>query len=92
MFKANQSGSRPSNFCIHQLIAITQHFTAFDAVPSLEVCGIFLDLSKIFDGVWHKGPIRKLKIIGIDGNLLSLIESFLHNRYQKVVLNGQSSK
>ena len=33
-----------------------------------------------------------LKNIGIDGNLLSLIESFLHNRYQRVVLNGQSSK
>ena len=91
--KANQSGFRPGDSCIHQLIAITHNiFTAFDAVPSLEVCGIFLDLSKVFDGVWHKGPIHKLKIIGIDGNLLSLIESFLHNRYQKVVLNGQSSK
>ena len=33
-----------------------------------------------------------LKNIGIDGNLLSLIESFLHNRYQRVVLNSQSSK
>ena len=30
--------------------------------------------------------------IGIDGNLLSLIESFLQSRYQRVVLNGQSSK
>ena len=67
-------------------------YTAFDANPSLEVRGIFLDLSKAFHGVWHKGFIHKLKNNGIDGNLLSLIESFLHNRYQRVVLNGQSSK
>ena len=67
-------------------------YTVFDANPSLEVRGIFLDLSKAFHGVWHKGFIHKLKNIGIDGNLLSLIESFLHNRYQRVVLNGQSSK
>ena len=67
-------------------------FTAFDANPSLEVHGIFPDLTKAFDRVWHKGLIHKLKNTGIDGNLLSLIESFLHNRYQRVVLNGQSSK
>ena len=93
LLKASQSGFRPGDSCIHQLIAITHNiFTAFDANPSLEVCGIFLDLSKAFDRVWHKGLIHKLKNIGIDGNLLSLIEYFLHKRYQKVVLNGQSSK
>ena len=86
-------GLSPGDFCIQQLIAITHNiFTAFDANPSLEVSSIFLDLSKVFDRVWHKGLIHKLKNIGIDGNLLSLNESFLHNRYQRVVLNGQSSK
>ena len=93
LLKVNQSSFRPGYSCIHQLIAVTHNiFTACDANPSLEVRGIFLDLSKAFDRVWHKGLIHKLKNIGIDGNLLSLIESFLHNRYQTVVLNGQSSK
>ena len=79
--------------CIHQLIAATHNiFTAFDANPSLEVRVIFLDLSKAFDRVWHNGLIHKLKNNGIDGNFLSLIESFFHNRYQSVVLNSQSSK
>ena len=32
--------------------------------------------------VWHKGPIKKLKNNGIGDKLLSLIESFLHNRYK----------
>ena len=42
------------------LIAVTHTiFTAFDANPSLEVHGIFLDLSNVFHRVWHKGPIQK---------------------------------
>ena len=41
--------------------------------------------------VWHKGLIYKIKSVGISGPLLKLIESFLSNRYQRVLLNGQSS-
>ena len=35
--------------------------------------------------------ILKLKQNGISGNLLKIIEDFLSNRYQRVVLNGESS-
>ena len=52
LLNANQSDFRPSDSCEHQLIAITHNiFTAFDANPSIEVRGIFLDLSKAFDRV-----------------------------------------
>ena len=37
------------------------------------------------------GLLYKLKSNGIDGNLFKLIKSFLNNRCQRVVLNGQSS-
>ena len=58
---------RPRDSCIHQLIAITHNiFTAFDANSSLEVRGIFLDLYKVFDSVWHKGIIHKLKNNGME--------------------------
>ena len=77
----NQSGFRPNASCIHQLIAIAHNiFSAFDANPSLEVRGVFLDLSKAFDRVWHDGPLYKLKSNGIDGNLFRLIKSFLSSR------------
>ena len=33
-----------------------------------------------------------MKSNGIQGNLYNLIESFLCNRFQRVVLNGQNSK
>ena len=87
-----QSGFRPNDSCINQLISITHNiYRAFDANSSLEVRGVFLDLSKAFDKVWHEGLLYKLKNNGINGNALQLIESFLHNRRQRVILNGQSS-
>ena len=52
---------------------------------------IFLDISKSFDRVWHDGLIYKIKSFGISDTPLKLIENFLSNRYQRVVLNGQSS-
>ena len=41
--------------------------------------------------MWHDGLIYKIKRIGITDNSLKLVESFLSNRFQRVVLNGQSS-
>ena len=49
-------------------------------------------MSKAFDKVWHEGLIFKLKQNGIDGQLLTLLNSYLNNRKQRVVLNGHSSE
>ena len=67
-------------------------YKAFDANPSLEVRGVFLDLSKAFDKVWHDGLLYKLRCMGICGEYLGLIDSFLSGRFQRVLLNGQTSK
>ena len=53
---------------------------------------MFLDISKAFDKVWHQGLIFKLKSLGVSDSLSNLIESFLSNRFQRVILNGQTSK
>ena len=51
-----QSGFTPNDSCINQFISITHDiYHAFDVNPSLEVRGVFLDLSKAFDKVWHEG-------------------------------------
>ena len=48
----NQSGFRPGDSCVHQLISTTHDiYKVFDAIPLLEVTGAFLDLSKAFDKV-----------------------------------------
>ena len=53
--------------------------------------GFFLDIFKTFDRVWHDGLIYKIKSFELSDTLLKLIENFLSNRYQRVVLNAQSS-
>ena len=56
-----------------------------------EIWGVFRDISKSFDKVWHEDLVFKLKQNGIFGNLLNILEDFLRNRKQRVVLNGQTS-
>ena len=88
----SQSGFRKGDSCISQLLAITHEiYSNFDAIPSLETRGVFLDISKAFDRVWHEGLLFKLKSYGINGPPLTLIKRFLSNRFQRVVLNGQTS-
>ena len=56
LFNSCQSGFRPNDSWINQLITITCNiYRAFNANPSLEVRSVFLDLSKAFDKVWHEG-------------------------------------
>ena len=66
-------------------------YANFDHNPSLEVRGNFLDISKAFDKIWHEALLNKLESLGISGNLLNLFCSFLNDRQQRVVLNGQLS-
>ena len=92
LLNINQSGFRANDSCINQLISITHEiYRAFNCNPSLEVRGIFLDLSKAFDKVWHQGLLFKLESFGIRGKLLNLLEDYLSNRFQRVLLNGQES-
>ena len=66
-------------------------FLSFDSSPSLETCGVFLDISKAFDRVWHDNLLFKLKQNGVSGNLLGLIKSFLSDGVQRVTLIGKTS-
>ena len=86
----NQSGFRPHVSCINQLLSITHEiYQSFDY--SLEVRAVFLDISKAFGKVWHKGLIFKLKQNSISDKILNIITDFLSFRKQQVVLNGQAS-
>ena len=53
--------------------------------------GIYLDISKAFDKVWHESLMLKLKSYGIDCDLLKLLINYLEDCKQRVVLNGQAS-
>ena len=83
LFTEYQSGFIPG--VTHEI------YTSFDCNPPQYIRGTFLDISKAFDKVWHKGLIFKLKSYGVDGSLLKLMENYLTGCQQRVVLNGQNS-
>ena len=90
LISENQSGFKSGDSCVNQLLTITHEiFSSFD--DNYEARGVFLDISKAFDKVWHEGIIHKLKWNGISGNSSSLLTDFLRNRKRRVILNGQSS-
>ena len=92
LISKNQSGFRPGDSCSNQLLfLINEIHKAFDDKNCLEVRSVFLDMSKAFDKVWHQGLIFKLKQNGVCGQLLKLLSDYLSNRFQRVVINGQSS-
>ena len=57
----------------------------------LETRGVFLDISKAFDKVWHEDLLSKLKQNGTSGNLLNVVTNFLYQKKQRVVLNREHS-
>ena len=54
LLSQNQSGFKPGDSFINQLTSIT-HETCQSFDNGLEVRGVFLGISKVFDKVWHEG-------------------------------------
>ena len=87
LISPNQSSFKLGDSCINQLLLITHEiYKSFD--DGLEVRGIFLDISKAFEKVWHFSQIEaKWHCWWTIANFIC----FLSNRKQRVVLNGQNS-
>ena len=85
-----QHGFRSGRSCLTQLL---HHLD--DALNSLtdnhDFDSIYLDYAKAFDKVDHKILLKKLEVCGINSKLINWIRSFLTNRMQGVVINGQIS-
>ena len=85
-----QSGYRRKDSTVKQLLSITHNiFKTFDS--NEEIRAVFLDISRAFDRVWHEGLIYKLKTIGIKGDMINILNSFLSDREQRVTIDGQAS-
>ena len=83
----SQSGFRSGDSYINQLLSINHEISnAFD--KGLESLGIFLDISKAFDKVWHDGLIFKLHQNRVSRDIINISRDFLRNRKQRVVLNS----
>jgi hypothetical protein len=77
---------------INQLILITLTHKIYEALEQgKEVRIVFLDISKAFDKVWHKGLLYKLDRLGVRDPLLKWFKTYLTGRKQRVIIDGQSS-
>ena len=85
-----QSGFRPQNSTVSQLVELYHKFCK-SVSEGKEIRIVFLDISKAFDRVWHRGLLKKLEHFGIKGCLLEWFRDYLYDRTQRVVVNGQSS-
>ena len=85
-----QSGFQPNDSTVNQLIEI-YHNIISNMDRGRDVRFVFCDVSKAFDKVWHTGLLFKLKLTGVNKQLISWIESYLSDRQQKVVSEGFSS-
>ena len=54
--------------------------------------GLFLDVSSAFDKVWHNGLLAKLEQFGVEGNFLEILQSYLSDRKQVVIMEGEQSE
>ena len=90
LFIGCKSGFIPGDSCVAELLSITREiYKRFDCNTPADTWGLFLDVLKDFDKVWHEGLIFKLKTYGIEGDLLELLINYLKDRNQRVVLNGK---
>ena len=87
----NQFGFRSSRSTMDQLLLVYD-FVSSQVDKGRVVDVILFDFKKAFDVVVHSILISKLKCIGIQGNILQCIHSFLSNRSMSVCVNGQRSQ
>jgi hypothetical protein len=86
----NQHGFRHERSCETQLILFVDELLR-NMVNGKQTDAVVMDFSKAFDMVPHYSLLVKLQNYGIGNQGLKWIESFLADRTQRVVVDGQKS-
>ena len=88
LFNQGQHGFRHGRSCLSQLIAHFDHITQLlEKGQNVDV--VYLDFAKAFDKVDYSMTMKKLQSIGISGKLGRWIYTFLTDRKQAVLVNGE---
>ena len=66
------SGFKGKDSTVNQLVK-SVHQIYQDINSGKITCLVFLDVSKAFDNVWHKGLLFKLRQLGIPGTLYDIL-------------------
>lgn len=87
---ATQSGFRKGHSTATALLNILDNIVRDIDKKNISVL-VLLDFSRAFDTINHDLLCAKLRYYGFSDNAAKLINSYLSNRYQKVVIGGSSS-
>jgi len=91
LIRTNQHGFQSGKSCLTNLLEFFEDATSeLDEGKSVDV--LYLDFSKAFDKVPHVRLLRKLEAHGVGGQTLQWIRSWLKNRRQRVVVDGEFSE
>ncbi|GFV78693.1 RNA-directed DNA polymerase from mobile element jockey [Trichonephila clavipes] len=85
-----QCGFREGHSTLHQLIRVT-NFINEGFAHKLYTVGVFLDVKRAFDKLWHDGLTYKLIKLQFPDYLIKIIHNFLHNRTFRVRVNNSYS-
>ena len=78
------------------LSTTTQLIQVFNEINAIvdnrgQVDAVYLDFSKAFDSISHQLLVHKIRAFGIHDRLHSLINDYLCNRWQRVIVEGELS-
>ena len=91
LIDARQHGFLPQKSCSTNMVLFCDSL-ARSLNDNLFLHVIYFDFAKAFDSVNHDRLLSKLKgLYGIDGTLLKFLTNYLSDRFQKVVIGGESS-
>ena len=90
-FATSQWGFQHKKSTITALLA-TSHRWFQSLENGNDVCTVCFDIAKSFDSIPHSVLMRKLRDTGLNSTILRWICSYLTDRYQPVVINGERSE
>ena len=85
-----QHGFIRNRSCVTQLLSVF-HAIGKSLDRNIQTDILYLDFAKAFDSVDHDILLAKLKSYGVSGNLLNWFIDYLHDRIQRVVVDGVAS-
>ena len=88
----SQHGFRKQRSVVTQMLMFLDHLYSCYDTEDKELYVLYLDFKKAFDSVPHQPLLNKIKELGIGGNFLKIIASYLTNRKQYVRLNNEKSE